>query len=434
MNQSTAAGPVVMYYCHDTYGLGHLSRTRALARQLRARRPDVSQMIVTGSPVAQDLLDAGDAEGADYIKLPSVVKVGAERYAARSIATAFAAVRDMRGDILASAARHLRPDVFVVDHAPAGLKGEALPALRHLAARHPGTRLVLGLRDIVDDPATVRAAWRAGGVYTLLDQVYDRILVYGQRDVFDVARAYGLSDRAARKLRYVGYLGHRPPGRAATAASPPADRSPGPDRASRPLVLAVAGGGGDGFALLATMLEGLRARAGAPAFDCRLVAGPLMDARERDQLRAMATRLEAVAVVDFDPGLAATLGTADAVVAMGGYNTVCEILAGRRPALIVPRVHPRREQLLRAELLAGRGLVRMLHPDRLAPDRLMAGVADLLAHAPRPRAALALDGVRVAAAEIEALIDDPARAVAGADPAAGLWRSQPHGLPALAAS
>lgn len=119
---------------------------------------------------------------------------------------------------------------------------------------------------------------------------------------------------------------------------------------------------------------------------------------------------------------------------MGGYNTVCEILASRRPALIVPRVHPRREQLLRAELLAGRGLVRMLHPDNLAPDRLMAGVADLLAHAPRPRAALALDGVRVAAAEIEALIDDPARAAAGADPAAGLWRSQPHGLPALAAS
>ncbi len=431
--QTTATGPVVMYYCHDTYGLGHLSRTRALARQLRARRPDVSQMIVTGSPVAQDLLDPGDTEGADYIKLPSVVKVGAERYAARSLATAFAAVRDMRGDILASAARHLRPDVFVVDHAPAGLKGEALPALRHLAARRPGTRLVLGLRDIVDDPAAVRAAWRAAGVYELLDRVYDRILVYGQRDVFDVARAYGLSDRAARKLRYVGYLGHRPAGRPAAGDHPDAAGRRGSGNGARPLVMAVAGGGGDGFGLLAALLEGLRERE-TPAFDCRLVAGPLMDPRERARLRALAEGLAAVEVVDFDPGLAATLGTADAVVAMGGYNTVCELMASRRPALIVPRVHPRREQLLRAELLAGRGLIRMLHPDHLAPDRLVAAVDDLLARPPRPRVGVALDGVRVAAAEIEALIDDPARAAAGTDPAARGWLHQPRSLPALAAS
>jgi len=397
------AGRVVMHYCHDTYGLGHLSRTRALARQLRRQRPGLSQLIVTGSPVPQHLLGAEDAEGIDFVKLPSVVKVGAERYEARAMAAPFAAVRDMRADILASAARHLRPDVLVVDHAPIGLKGEVLPTLRHLRDQSPGTRLVLGLRDIVDDPEAVRRVWAATGVYDVLDHVYDRILVYGERDVYDVARAYRLSDRAARKLRYVGYLAHRLPG---PNAPPVAVRHAGlTDR----LVVVTAGGGGDGYPLLSTMIDALQSRPGPPAFDCRLVLGPLMAPADAARLKARAAGLAGVEVVEFDPWLEATVAAADGVVAMGGYNTVCEILAHDRPAVIVPRVEPRREQWIRARILSRRGLVWMLHPDDLAPGRLWEAIDRMIAQPDRPRLPVALDGLETAAAEIEALLAPEAR-------------------------
>jgi len=53
---------------------------------------------------------------------------------------------------------------------------------------------------------------------------------------------------------------------------------------------------------------------------------------------------------------------------MGGYNTVCEAVSFRKRALVVPRVTPRREQLIRAELFRERGLVDLLHPHALAPD------------------------------------------------------------------
>jgi predicted glycosyltransferase len=55
---------------------------------------------------------------------------------------------------------------------------------------------------------------------------------------------------------------------------------------------------------------------------------------------------------------------------MGGYNTICEILASKTPALIVPRVTPRQEQLIRAERMKELGLVDMLHPKDLSARAL----------------------------------------------------------------
>ncbi len=93
MSESRALwDPKVMFYCHDTYGLGHLRRTLTLAQGLRNRSPAMSQLIVTGSPVAQSF---PYPEGADYIKLPSVVKVGAGRYEPRTIRAPFAQIRDL---------------------------------------------------------------------------------------------------------------------------------------------------------------------------------------------------------------------------------------------------------------------------------------------------------------------------------------------------
>ena len=339
-------------------------------------------------------------EGADYIKLPSVVKVGAGRYEPRTIRAPFAQIRDLRADILADAARHFRPDVLVVDHAPAGLKGEAVPAFRYLKRASPGSRLVLGLRDVVDDAAHVRESWRREGAYELFDGVYDRILVYGDPTVYDVVAEYGLSPRAAAKVRYVGYL-RRPAGQ----RSPAQVRAELGLRTDR-LVVVTAGGGGDGRDLFRAMGEALRHRTQPADFDCLLVGGLLMSESDRADLRELADIGAHVHVLDFATNMASYLGAADAVVSMSGYNTVCELLSLERPALIVPRVTPRKEQLIRAEALARRGLVRMLHPDDLSPGRLLAAVGDLLDRPPIATENVAMAGVPAVAAELDALLDE----------------------------
>jgi predicted glycosyltransferase len=364
-----------MLYCHDSYGLGHIKRTLSVSRHLRAHWPGAAQLLVTGSPLAHRLVGPDDP---DYVKLPSVLKVGAGRYEARSLPLVLGEMVRMRSEMLLSAARHFRPDLLVVDHAPAGLEGEILPTLRELRRR--GARLVVGLRDVVDDAPVVRTAWRREGVYDLLADVYDRILVYGQPDVYDVAREYAFPRQARAKTRYVGYLRR--------AAASPADEVRAGARAGVPLVLVTAGGGGDGDRLVATSLEALGP---AAALDPVIVAGPFA----RQTVRGR--------VLEFVDDLASYVAAADAVVAMGGYNSVCEILSFERPAVLVPRVRPRKEQLIRAQRLSGRGLVRMVHPDELTPRRLLAEVRTLLEAPRRPARPVALDGLAATAHELESL-------------------------------
>jgi predicted glycosyltransferase len=384
------AAPSLMFYSHDTYGLGHLRRTLALASFLRSRRR-VSQLIVTGSPVAYRFALPPDA---DFIKLPSVVKVGAGAYESRSLDLPFRAIRDLRRDVLLGAARHFRPKLLVVDNVPAGLKGELLPTLRFLKAS--SCRLVLGLRDVIDDGERIRTTWANDGSYELLDDVYDRILVYGVRDVYDPVAEYGFSERAAAKTRFVGYL----------------RRGPGPVSRERirallgvggqTLVLVTAGGGEDGYELLRSFLEAIRLRRNGSSLACVLVGGPLMPPPGRRDLRALAAACS-VAYIDFVEDITSYVQAADVVVSMGGYNSVCELLSLEKPALIVPRVSPRREQLIRARALSRRGLLRMIDPGELQPRRLLDEVTRLLEEPPQP-ARLPMNGLEGTAGALDELL------------------------------
>ncbi|MCJ8297543.1 MAG: hypothetical protein MJK13_01210 [Pseudomonadales bacterium] len=62
----------------------------------------------------------------------------------------------------------------------------------------------------------------------------------------------------------------------------------------------------------------------------------------------------------FSQHLEHLMANAEAVVAMGGYNTFCEILSFDRPALILPRSKPREEQIIRARKAQALGLLTML--------------------------------------------------------------------------
>jgi len=388
-----------MFYCHDTYGLGHLRRTMALANHFRVTIPDMSQLIVTGSPIAHAFAFPSDA---DYVKLPSVTKNTDGEYIARSLSSSFASVRDMRSDILLSAARHFRPDVFIVDHAPAGLDGEALATLRFLREHHPETKLIVGLRDIIDEAPKVRRTWAREGIYELLDDVYDLILVYGQRHIYDVVEEYGLSDIAASKTRFVGYLGR---GQGSVTAEDV--RATLPMQTDK-LVVVTGGGGGDGQALLDTMLRGLD-QPGRPVdeeFDCLLIGGPLMADGDRSQLRDLLGKRSNVHFLDFTDQMTSYIGAADVVVSMGGYNSVCEILSADRPAIIVPRVTPRKEQLIRAQILSRRGLVQMIHPDDLTPARILEATRDILTGTRNSATPVPMDGLTNAVAALRSLMPD----------------------------
>ncbi len=385
LDQRPGTGTRFLLYSHDTFGLGHLRRALSLAAHFTSALPDAHVLIVTGSPLAHSY---ALPPRTDYVKLPAVTKQGNGTYGSRSLDLEFASIRDLRATLLQETARAYRPDVFLVDHAPQGLKGEALPALELLRDTQPGCLRVLGQRDIVDASHIVRKTWAEEGVYHTLEHAYDLILVYGSEKLYDFGDEYALPAPTRQRVRYCGYLDRI---RDEFVADPAARVDPRAFAlrqelfsAAERLVVVTAGGGGDGFPLMRAYLSGLK-RLPSISFASLLLTGLLMSEAEQCQLHDLAAGLPPghVRIEPFLSDPLPLLRAADLVVGMAGYNTTCELLALRQRALLIPRATPREEQLIRATLLSRHGLVQMLHPDLLNPERLIESVQRSLVQ-PRP--------------------------------------------------
>lgn len=374
--------PKILLYSHDTFGLGHLRRSLAIAGQVALDIPQAHQLLITGSMVA----GAFDLPPRlDLIKLPALSKRTSGRYKARTLPLTLHQTITWREQMILQAVTNFKPDLVLVDKVAAGVQGELLPALHYLKAYAPHTRLVLGMRDIEDSPEATRREWAASNTPHLHEQMYDAILLYGEQTIFDPVTAYGMSAVAAGKLIPCGYL------RRTARTRPAADVRRELDAGDRPLVVVTVGGGGDGYAILHTYLEMLE-RAPAPAaYHSLLVTGPLMAEGKRQTLRRLAAA-RPVSFIEFTTDLDSYLAAADLVVSMAGYNSACELLALGQRSLLIPRGHTRAEQRMRAELLAQRGLVHLLPPEALSPDRLRSAMVGAL-HSPQPPQTLNLRGL-----------------------------------------
>lgn len=354
--------PRFLFCTNECVGLGHMRRTLTLARAVTELDPRASALVVTGAPFPPGLqLPAG----VDTVKLPMLARDPVHGLGARNLVMESGDLHRLRASLALAAATAFAPDVAVIDKLPLGLGGELEPMLQ--ALRAAGTRIVLGLRDVEEDPMMVRRRWRAMGARDAIDRYYDSVLVYGPAGGdTDALSCVGWSDLTAT-VDHVGYIG------APLPSEPPADLP-------RDYVLATVGGGADGFPVLASVLDAVRARPlGTPVV---VVAGPLMDPVDVKELRRRAEGLD-VHLYEARPDMDAVVAAARGVVAMAGYNTVAEITRAGHPAVLVPRVGPSSEQLIRAKALADRGSFAMIHPDELTPDRMTAELAAMLRR-PRP--------------------------------------------------
>jgi predicted glycosyltransferase len=360
--------PRVLLYSHDTFGLGHLRRNLAIAAHLLRRRQPFSVLLLTGSPVAASW---PMPVGLQVQALPPVVKTGAEKYASLDTSYSFATTKARREAVILESIIRYRPDVLLVDHAPAGMKGELLEALVFIRERMPATRNVVGLRDIIDSPQAVLSLWHEQNIYQLLQAAYDQVFVYGSRHLFDSVSEYHFPPAVAAKTRYCGYIAHNGRDVAVARHLHAAPAASGP-----PVILITAGGGGDGYPLLAAYLHALD-RVSHDAAQSIMVTGPLMATEKRHALELAAAQRRDVRIIPFTTELEELIRRADLVVAMAGYNTTVEILAAKKRAILVPRAAPRMEQRLRAALLSNMGLASVVQPE----EDLTARLAELIQHA-----------------------------------------------------
>jgi predicted glycosyltransferase len=393
--QRVQHGRRFLFYSHDGLGLGHLRRNLSVATALAELDPQASILLATSAEEAQRFSIPSNV---DILKLPGLRKVGNGRYAARRLNVTWRDVRSVRANVLLAAARTFQPTVLLADKHPLGVGRELEPALQ--AMRTAGARAVLGLRDVLDEPAAVRAELSEHGLFERIAEYYDRVLVYGQPDILDARQEYGFPEEVARMTRFCGYV-------VAAEVKRRTDNRNGNGNGTRPKVLATAGGGEDGVALLSAFVEAAE-RSG---WDAGVVSGPQCSPEDAGNLDALATKA-GVGFRRFVPDLSSEFASLDALVCMGGYNTLTEAAACGVSTICVPRVKPRTEQLIRARAFARRGLLTLLEPRCLDPAVLGAEVESALARqVPGERGTrdLDLDGARRAACDLLELASETAR-------------------------
>ncbi len=348
----------LLIYSHDSFGLGHLRRCRAIAHHLVETYRHLSVLILSGSPI----IGSFDFKSrVDFVRVPGVIKLRNSEYTPLQLHIDIEQTLAMRSSIIQHTADIFDPHLFLVDKEPLGLRGEARDTLIMLKER--GTRLVLGLRDVMDDPASLLDEWRRKNVYPALYELYDEIWVYGLPQIFNPLTELPGMLPLAHKVTFTGYLRRSLPSAPSNTGE---HELPG-----EPYILVTTGGGGDGEALIDWVLRAYETDADIP-HPALVVFGPFMHLERRREFQERAARLGKVCAITFESHFERLLEGAIGVVAMGGYNTFCEILSFGKPALLVPRTEPRQEQALRAERAAQLGLVHVLADDGVRSPAAMA--------------------------------------------------------------
>ena len=355
----------IMVYSHDAYGLGNIRRMLAICKHLLKSNPNLSILLVSGSPMLHDFRLP---PGLDYIKLPCLNR-GWGQMAVKYLNADLESILRLRSEIILAAARNYQPDLVLVDKKPTGIEGELQPTIEYLKHNLPTTKLVLLLRDILDTPEKTIAQWQREDYYSQVEALYDRILVVGMQEIFDLVREYQFGEAISDKLRYCGYI--RKDLGLKNRRTVRQELGIGQDEK---LILVTPGGGEDGYYLINNYLQGLvqqRDNFTWQNIHTLIFCGAEMPPQHQQQIYQQAKELPGVIVKEFTNDMMSYINAADLVVSMCGYNTITEVLQKGKKAIVVPRIKPGREQLIRAQSMAKAGLIQTIHPEELNPDLLV---------------------------------------------------------------
>lgn len=353
----------IALYSHDTMGLGHIRRNLLIAKALAAPPLAANVLLIAG------IHEAGAfriPKGVDCLTLPAYSKDQKGEYSPRSLCVKTNTLVTLRSQVIGAALTHFKPNLFIVDNVPRGALQELSPVLANLKFSDT-TRTVLGLRDILDHPKAVRKQWQEQENEAFIKEFYEAVWIYGDPDVYDPTLTYSFSPSLRLKTTFTGYLDpinrlQAGEGEANLVLAGQADR----DVLKQDFTLCVVGGGQDGLDV-----AGAFAQSQLPDGEYGIiVTGPFLPDEKKRHLLTLTRKNPRLRVLEFLPEPMTLMQRAKRIIAMGGYNTVTEILSLGKRALIVPRSKPRLEQTIRAERLQALGVVDSMSLEELNPAGL----------------------------------------------------------------
>jgi predicted glycosyltransferase len=348
--------PRLLAYCASHFGLGHERCTLGVLGEVRRRLPEAEMLMVAGNPLR---LEGLRPAGLDTMVLPPSKRFGK--------------AGGVRSRVLDTLIDAYQPSVIYLEEEPAGHVGELLPTLERLQGNPSRPTVFVTLRDIVNDPKSVQAYWRSNRHDLALEHYTDQLLIFGDPAIYDPFAEYGWSAAARAKTTFCGYYD------LTRGVRPAAEVRKEFGARDKPLVVVTTGGGADGSALLLTAADALK-RQELKHLRAVIVSGPMAAAATVRQLRERTAGRSHIRIESYVPDMPSLVNAADLAIAMAGHNTVSEIVALRKRAILVPRNH--NEQQIRARLFAERGLVHTFGWNELSAERLSTEIRKALTAPP----------------------------------------------------
>ena len=375
----------IMFYCQHVLGIGHLVRSAEIVREL-AR--DSHVLLVTGGEIPDGFRFP---ENIDTLQLtPLKASPDFSSLQLCDFSRSLEETRAIRRTLLLQAFNEFKPDVLVTELFPFGRKHfrfELLPLLeRARSQKSRRTLVVSSVRDIL--VARKDQEEYEQRVCSLVNSFYDLVLVHGDEKFLKLDESFSRVTDLRCPVAYTGYV--------AQQSKPDAGKSYDPPMVdqSRPAII-VSNGSGQyltGQMLLENLLRAAHLLQGQIPHEFRFFAGPLMPEETYNSLQTLAAASGNVRLSRYTPDLAAVLKRAELSVSMGGYNTVMDILSAGVRALVYPVTsNGDQEQSVRAEKLARMGVLDLIGPEELAPEKLAQKLAAALRNEPT-RLALNRDG------------------------------------------
>ena len=398
----------LLIYSHDTFGLGNMRRMTSIATYLTQKNPELNILLLSGS----NALPAFQLpERIDYVKLPCLYRNTEGDYDARSLSIGLKDIIQLRANLILNAALDFKPDLIVVDKKPFGVANELEPVLSVLGRRINPPRMVLLLRDILDDAKETRDIWDRNGYHDAIDRYYEAILVVGDQNVYDLGQEYEFPVSTRSRIRYCGYIRKNDDQEFTSPFGTP------------PPVLVTPGGGEDGERLVQTFMDAMSGEESgeepgeesgqdsgekAPVtthtnFESLVCLGPDLNEAKSKFFIERSKEIQGITCLRFTNHMAHHMSQAKVLVTMGGYNTIYEGLSLQKAMIVVPRTTPSREQEIRAQRLSEMGLLNCVMPENLTPVHLRTAIECSLQEGDRRLPEINFEGLSSVNREIQKL-------------------------------
>ena len=373
--------PVLLMHCQHAVGLGHLTRSLALAAALAE---PFRVVVYCGGEVPAHV---SAPSGVEIVQLPPLSRNREGRVVSVDGRYTLERARELRAERLVDGARALRPAVVIAELFPFGRRAFAaeIQALIDAARAQPaGPALIAcSVRDILVGRGAQQPDFDERAC-ALANGHFDAILVHSDPRFARLEESFRPRTPLRAPVHYTGFVTN-----GASAAPAPAARA-------RRVVVS-AGGGSVGEPLLHAALDAQPSLWRDDGLAMRVIAGPFLADEGWQELRARATGRDGLELVRSVPDLPAELRSAIVSVSQCGYNTALEVLRARVPALVVPYFAPGEdEQTRRAERLVELAAVRALAADQV-DGRALARAVRSLRHSRPPAVDLDMGGAQASA-------------------------------------